>query len=193
MDAMIEQTIKNCPVCKENDKTARVRNPPLQPVDWPDRPWQKVAIDIVGPFERAPRDCRFAITMVDYYSKWPEMTFTPQVTTSVVISFMNTVFAREGNPGTIVSDNGCQFLSHEFKNYLKELNIKHVRSSLYYPRANGEFLEFLETYYSRQQLKNTSGKYLFKTHCSCTEAHLILQLPYRLVYCCMAERCGQRL
>ncbi|KAJ8335337.1 hypothetical protein SKAU_G00386790 [Synaphobranchus kaupii] len=29
--------------------------------------WEKVSVDIVGPFEIAPPDCRFAITMVDYY------------------------------------------------------------------------------------------------------------------------------
>ncbi|RXN26021.1 nuclear receptor ROR-alpha [Labeo rohita] len=29
--------------------------------------WEKVAIDITGPFDAAPADCRFVVTLVDYY------------------------------------------------------------------------------------------------------------------------------
>ncbi|XP_038063151.1 uncharacterized protein K02A2.6-like [Patiria miniata] len=51
---------------------------------------------------------------------------------------LNTVFAREGLPNEIVTDNGVQFTSSEFENFLHNCGIKHYKSSLYYPRANGE-------------------------------------------------------
>lgn len=137
MDYEVHSSIASCSACQSCDKTARTCPAPLQPVDLPDGPFQKVAIDIVGPFERATQDCRFAITMVDYYSKWPEVAFTSNVTTNTVTKFLASVFAREGNPLTLVSDNGPQFVSSAFADFLTERGIKHIRSSVYWPQANG--------------------------------------------------------
>ena len=73
MDDIVMQMVKDCEVCQNHDKSARVRTGPMQPVSLPTSSWKKLAIDIVGPDNTAPRDCRFAITLIDYYSKWPEV------------------------------------------------------------------------------------------------------------------------
>lgn len=41
-----------------------------------------------------------------------------------------------------MSDNGTQFTSTEFKEFLKQRGIVHLRASVYYPRANGEVERF---------------------------------------------------
>ncbi|XP_029838267.2 uncharacterized protein LOC115322083 [Ixodes scapularis] len=56
----------------DDDEQWETSPTPLQPVPLPERPWSKVGIDVVGPFERAEPACRYAITLVDYFSKWPE-------------------------------------------------------------------------------------------------------------------------
>lgn len=142
MDFQIETYIKDCQTCRENDKTTTTHDAPLQPVPLPSAAWEKVSVDIIGPFEKAPPDCRFAISMVDYFSKWPEVAFAPRVDTATIIQFLTTIFSREGNPKTLISDNGPQFLSAEFADFLKESGIQHLRSSVYYPRANGEVERF---------------------------------------------------
>lgn len=109
MDKEVETAVKNCHICLEADKSARTSPAPLQPVEWPERPWQKLALDIVGPLERAPHNSRFAITLVDYHSKWPEVYFCREVSTSTVKDFLTSVFAREGYPEEIVCDNGPHF------------------------------------------------------------------------------------
>ncbi|KAM7282690.1 hypothetical protein ISCGN_002814 [Ixodes scapularis] len=76
-------------------------------------------MDIVGPFECAPRNERFFVTLVDYHSKWPEVMSVHNVTTASVIDFLKSVFAREGLPEEIVTDNGPQFISREFTEFLK--------------------------------------------------------------------------
>lgn len=48
--------------CQSNDMTLKPCLGPLQPVTLP---WQKIDINIVGPFETATNDCRFAITVID--------------------------------------------------------------------------------------------------------------------------------
>lgn len=106
-------------------------------MELPNGPWEKVAIDIVGPFESATWDCRYSITLVDYYSKWPEVAFASQVSSDVIINFLDTIFSREGTPLCLVSDNGPQLTSTAFADFLKEHNIQHLYSSVYYPQANG--------------------------------------------------------
>ncbi|KAL7877191.1 hypothetical protein SRHO_G00038340 [Serrasalmus rhombeus] len=120
-----------------NDKTARTAPAPLTPVEYPDGPWKKLAMDIVGPFEIGPAECKFALTLVDYYSKWPEVAFAPQVTARTVTAFLCSVFSQKGNPLELVTDNGPQFLSSEFASFLKDRDVKHIRSSIYHPQGNG--------------------------------------------------------
>lgn len=142
MDREVELSIQRCSICQTADKSTKVTPAPLQPVPFPDQPWLKLAIDIVGPFERAPHDCRYAITLVDYYSKWPEVHFCSDTTTRTVTSFLVSVFAREGYPEEIVCDNGPQFSSREFEAFLEDRGIHLRHSSVYYPQANGQVERF---------------------------------------------------
>ena len=106
MDAHVESAIKACITCQQHDKTAVTHASPLQPVPYHNAAWEKLVIDVVRPFDSASLDCRFAITLIDYFSKWPEIAFTSQVTSTTVIKFLSTVFSREGNPKELISDNG---------------------------------------------------------------------------------------
>nr|XP_054761486.1 uncharacterized protein K02A2.6-like [Lytechinus pictus] len=112
MDRVVEEAIKTCSICRENDKSQRTYNAPMQSVPFPDSPWEKICIDITGPFEKAPPDKKYAIVVVDYHSKWPEVACCNTVTSRVVISMLESLFAREGIPTHLVSDNGTQFVSH---------------------------------------------------------------------------------
>lgn len=69
MDDHVEQPVKTCVVCQSCDKSARPTAAPMQPVAFPDNPWEKIATDIIGPFEQAPIDFRYAVTLIDYHSK----------------------------------------------------------------------------------------------------------------------------
>lgn len=88
-------------------------------------------------FEHGAYDCRFTITLIDYFSKWPEAAFTPTVTAATVMAFLASVFAQEGNSCLITTDNGPQFASSAFADFLRERGIKHIRTSVYHPQANG--------------------------------------------------------
>lgn len=137
LDKHVETTIRSCAICQSADKSAKNSPTPLQPIPLPDKPWDKIAIDIVGPFERAPTDCRFVISVVDYFSKWPEVAFCADVTSRTVTKFLLSLFAREGYPTEIVSDHGRQFTSREFESFLEDRGIRHIFSAVYHPQANG--------------------------------------------------------
>ena len=53
--------------------------------------------------------------------------------------------AREKFPGyfrRIISDNGPQFISKDFKEFIRITGMSHVRTSLYYPQSNGKLERF---------------------------------------------------
>ena len=55
----------------------------------------------------------------------------------LVYAFLESLFSRWGLPQTITTDNGTQFVSVEFTSYLENRGIRHIRTALYHPQANG--------------------------------------------------------
>ena len=137
MDADIDEHVKNCVTCMMADKTLKVVTPPLIPVECPKGPWVKAGVDVLGPYQCLPGGARYIIVMIDYCSKWPEIKLVREVNTRTVIDFMREIFLREGFPEELVSDNGTQFVSREFQDFMQGSGYKHIKSSLYHPQGNG--------------------------------------------------------
>jgi transposase InsO family protein len=61
------------------------------------------------------------------------------VTSKDVINFIKEhVIHRFGIPQTIMTDGGLVFISEEFTKFAADIEIKLIRSSLYYAQANGQ-------------------------------------------------------
>ena len=58
-------------------------------------------------------------------------------TSAGVIPFLKANFAHYGIPGTLISDNGPQFSSNEFKEFAKIYCFHHMTSSPHFPQSNG--------------------------------------------------------
>lgn len=108
------------------------RKEPLMPTPLPQGPWQRVGMDL---FQLGGKDF---LVMCDYYSRWIEVLALSSTSAAAVISRVKDAFARFGVPSTIVSDNGPQFSSLEFRNFACSYNFNHVTSSPYLPNSNGE-------------------------------------------------------
>ena len=144
MDKQVEELIRNCVVCSSSDKTAKTYTAPMTPISFPDEPWRKISMDIVGPMDTLPYDCRYAVTLVhvDLHSKWPEIALCPKVTSETVIAFLQKVFCREGQAEEIVTYNGVQFTSAVFEEFLQANNIKYSKSAIYHPETNSNIERF---------------------------------------------------
>ena len=62
------------------------------------------------------------------------------------------------SPTTLISDNGPQFTSHEFKDKMKLWNIKHIFSPPYHPSSNGQAERSVQIYKDRLKKMNVSNK-----------------------------------
>ncbi|XP_064462347.1 uncharacterized protein K02A2.6-like [Ornithodoros turicata] len=161
IDSSVEAAILECAVCQTADKSAKTVSAPLTPVPLPNAPWEKLGMDIMGPYEEAPHDCRYMITLIDYYSRWPEVCFSSAVTSTTVIKFLRQVFSREGYPSQIITDNGPQFVSQEFESFLQGCGIRHTCSSVYHPQGNGmieRFNQVLKNFIQISRLEQRSIK-----------------------------------
>ena len=78
------------------------------------------------------------LLMVDYYSRFIEVTRLGGLSTEAVIGAVKGIFARHGVPEEVVSDNGPQFSSRTFQNFSREYGFEHITSSPLYPQSNWE-------------------------------------------------------
>ena len=58
-------------------------------------------------------------------------------TSQRTIAVLRDLFSSYGLPEEVVSDNGPQFVSHDFTNFMKMNGIKHTLSPPYHPASNG--------------------------------------------------------
>ena len=98
MTVDLTEKIKNCPVCLENRPSQQPE--PLRSHEIPPLPWAKVGTDILH------KNSRNYLVTIDYYSKWPELTLLPSMTSTGAITALRSQFARYGVPSVVVSDNG---------------------------------------------------------------------------------------
>ena len=135
MDSAAEAMIQNCRACVLNQPLNKYT--PLRPSSLPRGPWVKGEVDIVGPVNGI-----FILMYIDYYSSYPERHILQEITSREVIRVLTDIFATFGFPEELVSDNGKQFVSPEFENFLKTCGIKHTRVSPYFARSNGKLERF---------------------------------------------------
>ena len=77
------------------------------------------------------------LVTVDSYSGWFEMDSLSDMSSRTVIGKLQRMFATHGIPEKLLTDNGRQFVSREFKLFSQEWNFTHLTSSPYYPKSNG--------------------------------------------------------
>lgn len=68
------------------------------------------------------------------------------MSSGAVITVMRKIFASQGLPEVVVSDNGRAFTSEEFNNFLKKNGIKHLLSPPYHPATNGQIERAIQTF-----------------------------------------------
>ncbi|KAG7579186.1 Ribonuclease H domain [Arabidopsis thaliana x Arabidopsis arenosa] len=88
-------------------------------------PFMRWSMDIIGPLHRSTRGVQYLLVLTDYFSKWIEAEAYASIKDSAVNTFIwKNIICRHGVPYEIVTDNGPQFISHEFEAFCSEWGIK---------------------------------------------------------------------
>jgi IS30 family transposase len=78
------------------------------------------------------------LVAVDKFTKWVEAAPVTTQDSTAVINFIKSIVFRFGVPHSIITDNGTNFTSKEFKNYCESLGIKLKFASVAHPNSNGQ-------------------------------------------------------
>lgn len=105
------------------------------------RPLEVIHSDVCDPM-RVPSQSGsvYFVTFVDEFSRFIYVYFLKRKSAvfSVFKDFLNMAETQTGQQLKMLrSDNGCEYLSHEFDNYLKGRGIIHQTTTSYTPQQNG--------------------------------------------------------
>ncbi|XP_042886753.1 uncharacterized protein LOC122262710 [Penaeus japonicus] len=110
MQSEVARFCRSCDPCQRTVDKGRVSRAKLGRMPMITEPFQRVAVDIVGPIEpRADDGSRYILTIVDYATRYPEAIPLKNIETISVAEALMSVFSRVGIPKEIMSDKGSQF------------------------------------------------------------------------------------
>ena len=139
LDKDLEDRAQGCVACQGVKNFPPVA--PLHPWVWPATPWQRIHVDFAGPFMN-----KTYLLVIDAHSKWPEIIEMNSTTTQRTITELRKLFSAYGLPLQLVSDNGPQFISEDFAQFMKSNGIKHIRCAPYHPASNGAVERLVQTF-----------------------------------------------
>jgi hypothetical protein len=124
-------------------------------------PMERIHVDLTGPFpyDSLPIKHRYAIIIVDEFSRYTYLRTIPNKSSYIVISHIKKFCAMKNcYPKCIRSDRGGEFTSKEFEEFCTDNLIKVERTAPYSPEQNGIAESGFREAYStaRLLLKNSS-------------------------------------
>ena len=133
----VQNFCKSCRVCQKTKPKGKTPRAPLQTNIVSDKPFHKCAIDLIGPLPMTDRKHRFALTLIDYATRWVEAIPLKETSTTTIAEELLNIFSRVGLPLVLLSDGGSQFTSEQMEEILRILGIKHSVATPYHPQSNG--------------------------------------------------------
>ena len=121
----------------------------------PNKPFDSICLDCVGPLERSKRNFKWILTCIDLHSSF--MIAVPMKSKSandVIHAYVEIILPQIVPSRFILTDNGTEFKNDTMSNVLNRLNTEHKFTTVYFPRGNSR-LENLHAL-----LKRSISKYI---------------------------------
>ena len=109
MNKDIRKYIANYVLCQW--EKAKVQQYPLQMTEIPDRPFDKIAIDLVTECKTSTSGNKHILTIIDHLTRWPEAFSIPDKSAdTIVAALINENLPVHMCPQYILSGNGTLYL-----------------------------------------------------------------------------------
>ena len=141
MNKDIRKYIANFALCRR-DK-AKVQQYPLQMMEIPDRPFDKIAIHLVTDCETSTSGNKHILTVIDHLTGWPEaFPMLDKTADTIVATLINHYLPVHICLRYILSDNGTEFKNNLMDQVLQQLGIHRIFTALFHPQSNGKLEVF---------------------------------------------------
>jgi len=136
--------IQKCNLCR---KAKYERHKPyglLQPNQPPEKPWQVVSMDFVGPLPPSVNEDGVTyeniMVIVDRLTKYTDFIPLPKKFNTPYLAkiFIKHVITRHGIPERIISDRDRKFTSHFWEELCQALGVTRAMSTAYHPTTDGQ-------------------------------------------------------
>jgi Integrase zinc binding domain len=187
----VKDFIKSCPVCQTFNKPTQQKFGCLQPVERPEIPFFKIALDFAGPFKKSKNGNKHLLAGIDYCTNWVELKAVRSATAENTAKFLvERYIARTGFFYEIVTDRATSFQNTLISELLKVFNAKMIKISAYHAQSNGRCERMIKTVksviakYCSPNTQNDWDQLLPQIQFACNSSpHGSMQeSPYALVY-----------
>ena len=105
------------------------------PLVWPFAVW---GLDMIGPLRTGRSGFTHVLVAVDKFTKWIEAKPIKSLDTGTAVSFIRELIFRYGVPHSIITDNGSNFDSEEFRTFCNSQGTRVDHASVAHPQSNGQ-------------------------------------------------------
>ena len=118
-------------------------------------PFQRIALDFVGPMPATAQGNKHLLVVIDHFTKYTMVFPTKEQTSETVAKILfQRVFSVFGTPETVLADNASDFISKAMQQMYDTLGIGALHSTTYHPQGNSVVERVNQT------LKNMLAKYV---------------------------------
>ena len=140
-----ENFCRSCIICAKRNSLQKKAVPPMG-VRVVGRPFERIAVDILGPLPRTTSGHRYILVIGDYFTKWMEAyPLVTQEATEVATKICEEYFCRYGIPGELHSDQGRSFECTLLREICNLMGVKKTRTTPFHPQSDGLIERFNRT------------------------------------------------
>ena len=184
----VKERIARCIKCNLNKVRKRTKNE-MFITDTPHRSFDKIAMDIVGPYPKTSSGNEYVLTIQDLLTKYVVLIPLPNQTAETVCdAFIRRYISYFACPRVLLTDLGTNFKSSLFRQLAKKFRIKKVFTTAARPQSNsslershGSLHDFVRHYIDEKT--EWDDLIEFASLCYNTSIHESTQFsPYELVF-----------
>ena len=136
----VREYVTSCLSCQSNKASNQQPMGLLQPIAVPEKRWDVVTMDLIGPLPKTRNGFDAIFVCVDKLSKMVHYIPTTTTATAPVLAklFMHEVVRLHGMPSTIISDRDARFTSQFWRELWQRMGTKLAMSTAYHPQTDGQ-------------------------------------------------------
>lgn len=133
----VKEWCRKCITCSASNGPQKRRRAPMRQYNV-GSPFERIAIDVAGPFPETGHGNKYIVVVMDYFTKWVEAYALPNQEAATIADVMVKEFvSRFGVPLELHSDQGRNFESELFQNLCELLGIRKTRTTPLHPQSDG--------------------------------------------------------
>ena len=142
----VQDYVNQCRFCLRR-KPARGAAVPIQEYTGPNHPWERVHMDLTGPFPRTDAGNQYVLVAKCALTRYAEIIAIPnKESRTVAHALVQSVYLRHGSITTLISDRGTEFTNETMRGVATILKTKRICTTPANPRSNGVAENHMRTF-----------------------------------------------